>query len=133
MSVRFLYAAACTKHHRSVNADCPYCRITELEAVLNMSEDSLVHEVISAKGLRVVAENKVAELEAENRIFRSTESVDDSVWDALLEQVRVLQVKLDRVRGLPEKWRDISYKTTDAYTNLHGCADELESTLGDEE
>lgn len=34
------------------------------------------------------AAQRIEELEAENRIFRSTESVDDSVWDALLEQIR---------------------------------------------
>ena len=77
--------------------------------------------------------DRTAELEAENRIFRNSESVGDSVWDGMLKAIMELQAKLDRVRGLPEKWRDISYKTTDAYTNLHGCADELESTLGDEE
>jgi hypothetical protein len=47
----------------------------------------------------IYLEDRIAELEAENRIFRSTESVDDSVWDALLEQVRTFQAKLDRVRG----------------------------------
>jgi hypothetical protein len=53
--------------------------------------------------------------------------------DKQADRIAELQAKLDRVRGLPEKWRDISYKTTDAYTNLHGCADELQSALGDEE
>ena len=54
-------------------------------------------------------------------------------WNDLMDRLAELEAKLDRVRGLPEKWRDISYKTTDAYTNLHGCADELQSALGDEE
>jgi hypothetical protein len=45
----------------------------------------------------IYLQERIVELEAENRIFRSTESVDDSVWDALLEQVRTFQAKLDRV------------------------------------
>jgi hypothetical protein len=79
--------------------------------------------------------NHIAELEAENRIFRSTESVDDSVWDALLEQVRVLQVKLDRVRWLPEKWREDedACAAWEHWRNGADCANELESALGDEE
>ena len=71
----------------------------------------------------IIESEAYAELEAENRIFRSTESVDDSVWDALLEQVRVLQVKLDRVRGLPEKWRDDECRHGEYY------AGELEAAL----
>ncbi len=43
---------------------------------------------------------KVEELEAENRVFRNTESVDDSVWDALLEQVYKFQAKLQRIGEL---------------------------------
>ena len=43
---------------------------------------------------------RITELEAENKIFRSTESVDDSVWDALLEQVRQFQAKLDAVQTI---------------------------------
>ena len=31
---------------------------------------------------------RIKELVSENKIFRATESVDDTVWDALLEQVR---------------------------------------------
>lgn len=38
---------------------------------------------------------RIEELEAENRIFRNTESVDDSVWNALLEQVRQFQCKYE--------------------------------------
>ena len=51
----------------------------------------------------------------------------------LEERIAELEAKLERVEGLSEKWRTISYKTTDAYTNLHGCADELKSALGDED
>ena len=39
---------------------------------------------------------------------------------------------LEKLKALPQKWRDISYKTTDAYTNLHGCADELEAIIEQE-
>ena len=101
----------------------------------------------------------IAELEAENRIFRSTESVDDSVWDALLEQVRTYQAKLDvfdemdemlriclkanvsmaekldRVRGLPEKWREDedACAAWEHWRNGADCADELQSALGDDD
>ena len=71
----------------------------------------------------IYLEDRIAELEAQNRIFRNTESVDDSVWDALLEQVRTYQEKLDRVRGLLEKWRDDECRHGEYY------AGELEAAL----
>ena len=113
-------------------------RIAELESVLNMSEDSLVHEVIAAKGLRAIAENKVAELQAQNRIFRSTESVDDSVWNALLEQVRQLQFQLAAAEakydqlcadlsGQTDRAVQAEYKHTALIESLKGLADEMRS------
>jgi hypothetical protein len=71
---------------------------------------------------------RIAQLEAQNRIFRSTESVDDSVWDALLEQVRNSQDQLAAVRALPDKWRD-----EDKYRDKHEAADELDAKLAGEE
>ena len=44
-------------------------------------------------------------------------------------QLKPLQDKLQRIGELPETWRDISRKTTEEYTNLHGCADELQAAL----
>jgi hypothetical protein len=75
------------------------------------------------------AVNRIAELEAKLDVF---DEMDEMLRICLNANVDMAE-KLDRVRGLPEKWRDISYKTTDAYTNLHGCADELQSALGDED
>ena len=40
-------------------------------------------------------EDRIEKLESENRIFRSTELVDDTVWDALLEQVRQSKAQLE--------------------------------------
>ena len=50
------------------------------------------------KELRKAVFQRIEELEAENRIFRQTESVDDSVWDALLEQVRQHQATIERAK-----------------------------------
>jgi hypothetical protein len=60
-------------------------------------------------------------------------SCPDCEHERLNSRIAELEANLDRVRGLPDEWRDISYKTTDAYTNLHGCADELQSALGEDD
>ena len=77
--------------------------------------------------------DRIAELEAENKRIVSESKQCHQRNDELVSERIEMKAKLDRVRGLAEKWRDISYKTTNEYTNLHGCADELQSALGDEE
>ena len=52
---------------------------------------------------------------------------------ALEDRIAELEARVQRIGELPDEWRDISRKTTEEYTNLHGCADELQSALGDEE
>lgn len=92
----------------------------------------------------IIESGAYQELEAENRIFRSTESVDDSVWDALLEQVRTYQEKLDKVREWAWELHD-SLKLHQCGDGCNGCPvcripddacdapDELLSALGDGE
>ena len=74
------------------------------------------------------------ELEAQNRIFRNTESVDDSVWDALLEQVRTYQEKLDRVQGCQQyvlKGSGTPAEVMSGGTYMKTA--DVKSALGDEE
>ena len=52
--------------------------------------------------------DRIEELEAENRIFRSTESVDDSVWDALLEQIRQHHDRIEELEHRLEAVREIA-------------------------
>ena len=59
--------------------------------------ESEAHEALRQENIKL--NERIAELKAENKIFRSTESVDDSVWDALLEQVRQFQAKLGAVKN----------------------------------
>ena len=73
--------------------------------VYRITEHGVEWEPIEIENGKVVRCERIAELEAQNRIFRNTESVDDSVWDALLEQVRVLQAKLDVFDEMDEMLR----------------------------
>ena len=86
--------------------------------------DDVIDELLQA--LKAERE-KVEELKAER------DAGYEAGWHKLRNERDDLKAQLQRISELPEKWRDISYKTTDAYTNLHGCADELQSALGDEE
>ena len=103
------------KHGQDTYDGCPLCRIAELKA-----------EAIETAAK---AQDNLAELEAKLDVF---DEMDEMLRICLNANVDMAE-KLDRVRGLPEKWREISYKTTEEYTNLHGCADELQAALGDED
>ena len=112
------WAVECETHGEHIpltGGVCPECRIAELEAYM----DTQAHHYGS----------KIAELQAKLDVF---DEMDEMLRICLNANVDMAE-KLDRVRGLPEKWREISYKTTEEYTNLHGCADELQAALGDED
>jgi len=53
----------------------------------------------------------------------------------LADRIAELKAKLDRVRGLPEKWREDedACAAWEQWRNGAHCADELQSALGDEE
>ena len=69
------------------------------------------------------AADRIAELEAREPLCRCA----DEVRCDYLKRIAELEAKLDRVRGLPEKWRN-EYAEWD-----NDCADELQCALGDEE
>ena len=78
---------------------------------------------------------RIDELEDENRIFRQTESVDDSVWDMLLEQVRQHQAQINAMKELPDKWRseiiqNPTYTGTARNRRTKECAGELDNITG---
>ena len=124
----------CDKANRKLIAELearePLCRCADevrcdyLKRIAELEAKNMDAAVAHGKQLE-----RIAELEAKLDVF---DEMDEMLRICLNANVDIAK-KLDRVRGLPEKWRDISYKTTDAYTNLHGCADELQSALGDEE
>jgi hypothetical protein len=102
-------------------------RIEELEGQVSVGIETLVED-----------RKRIAELEAQNRIFRSTESVDDSVWNALLEQVRQLQFQLAAAEakydqlcadlsGQTDRAVQAEYKHTALIESLKGLADEMRS------
>lgn len=69
---------------------------------------------------------RIEKLEAENRIFRATESVDDTVWDALLEQIRSHQSRIEKLEAENERLREerLAFATE---------AEELRALMGDNE
>jgi len=56
--------------------------------------DDLEGEV-SASEVILELQSRIEELESENKLFRSTESVSDSVWDGLLAEIRGMQSRIE--------------------------------------
>ena len=60
-------------------------------------------------------------------------------WDGDLHETKCFQEAIERlekaeaqlalIAELPGKWRDISEKQTQEYTDIYGCADELQAIL----
>ena len=73
----------------------------------------------------------VAELEAKLDVF---DEMDEMLRICLKANVSMAE-KLDRVRGLPEKWREDedACAAWEQWRSGEHCADELQSALGDEE
>jgi hypothetical protein len=74
-------------------------------------------------------DKRIAELEAERDKYISGYINHEG-------ELRALQAKLDKVRELPEKWRipKSSSEYIEHYAaHVNGCADELQSALGDED
>jgi hypothetical protein len=79
-------------------------RIEELEKIAYCSDKTLLDEVIAAKGLRVIAERKLSELEAK-LTDENSESWKDlyrkqiAITDQLNGRISELEAKLERVRN----------------------------------
>ena len=73
-------------------------------------------------------------LEAAWRESRSWDSDlhETKCFQEAIERLEKAEAKLEKVAGLPDKWRDISEKQTQEYTDMDGCADELQSILNRE-
>ena len=133
--------------------ECPLCRIRELEA----ENQALRESDMAWQNDYIDAQKRISKLKAENTILQQykkerfklrrkhaalLEKLEAKIsameyligdrWvtpNWMVKRIRELEAKLDAVEALPQNWRDISYKTTDSYTNLHGCADELEAII----
>jgi len=100
-------------------------RIQELEAKLARmtqfySENKELHDMEYKWGVRTCFQNHP---------YASWQMKGKTPKECPFCRTKELEARLQRVGELPERWQEISYKATEDYTDLHGCADELQAAL----
>jgi hypothetical protein len=132
-------------------ADCPACLLAEKEERIRVLEaqaqertasdaeyQSVANLLADAKARIDVLEAQIdAAVMAERKVWQGRES--ERYRQALMKRVTHAEARIDRAKGLPEKWRKLSenHGKRHSFTCIcdieqRQCADELLAALGDE-